>query len=263
MRQIVFKLRDGALRSGAAEVPVDVSPLTPDKLFGEGEDEIKSTKVWWGNRQENVERIFEVSVSGDASGAEEVKVVFEGELRKVKRIGYEMSAGEIVAEGSVGMHCGARMRGGRITVNGSADCWAGCEMHGGTLIIEGDAGDNLCACYRGETTGMTGGTVVVKGNAGECIAQYMAGGEITVRGNADMLAGLDMKGGKIVIEGDAVMPGANMSGGEIIVKGKVIDMMPSFKYEETVTIDGEEYKKYRGDFAIGEKKAKGTLLIRS
>jgi len=263
MQEIRFKLKEEALRSGAAEVPVDVSPLTPDKLFGKSESEVKTTKLWWGNRQEEVQRLFEVSISGEASKAEEVRVVFEGDLRKVKRIGYEMSAGEILAEGSVGMHCGARMSGGSITVRGDADCWAGCEMHGGTLVIEGNAGDNLCACYRGETTGMTAGKVVVNGNAGECVGQYMAGGEIKIGGNADILAGLDMKGGKIVIEGDAVMVGANMTGGEIVVKGKVIDMMPTFKFIEEVTVDGERFKKYMGDFALGEKKAKGTLLVKS
>jgi formylmethanofuran dehydrogenase subunit C len=159
------------------------------------------------------------------------------------------------------MHCGAMMEGGRVTVKGNADCWAGREMHGGELIIGGDAADNLCAMYRGEMTGMTGGKVTVEGNAGECTGQYMAGGEILVKGNADVLAGYAMRGGRIIIEGDAAIPGADMVRGEIIVKGEV-EMLPSFKYVGVEKIEGEEYDEYAGDYAMGEKKAKGTLYVK-
>ncbi len=203
-----------------------------------------------------------MSVEGEAGSAEEVKIVLEGDLSRVKHIGDGMKAGEIEALGDVDMHCGAMMSGGKITVKGDADCWAGREMHGGELVIEGDAGDNLCAMYRGEMTGMTGGKVTVGGNAGECIAQNMAGGEIVIKGNAYILTGLNMKGGKITVEGDAVMPGADMTGGEITVKGNVRDMIPSFRLEGTESIEGEEYKKYVGDLAMTEKKAKGVLYVK-
>ena len=236
--------------------------MTPDKLAGKTEAEIKAVKIWWGNREENTGDLFDVSVEGDAGSAEEVKILLEGDLSRVKHIGEGMKAGEIEAIGDVDMHCGAMMTGGKITVRGNADCWAGREMRGGELIIEGDAGANLCSMYRGETTGMTGGRVTVGGNADECAGQYMAGGEIVIRGNAEMLAGLNMHGGKITIEGDAVMPGADMTSGEITVKGKVLDMMPSFKYDGTESIEGEEYKKYIGDLAMTAKKAKGVLYVK-
>jgi formylmethanofuran dehydrogenase subunit C len=83
-----------------------------------------------------------------------------------------------------------------------------------------------------------------------------------IRGNAEMLAGLNMHGGKITIEGDAVMPGADMTSGVITVKGKVLDMMPSFKYDGTESIEGEEYNKYIGDLAMTAKKAKGVLYVK-
>ena len=261
MQTIRLKLKEEVM-SGNARIPVEVDSLTPDKLVGKNEAEIKAVKVWWGNKEENTGELFDVRVEGEAGSAEEVKIVMEGDLSRVKHIGDGMKAGEIEAIGDVDMHCGAMMAGGRITVKGNADCWAGREMRGGELIIEGDAGDNLCAMYRGEMTGMTGGKVTVGGNAGECVGQCMARGEILIKGNAEMLAGLNMKGGKITIEGDAVMPGADMTGGEITVKGKVQDMMPSFKFAETTTVEGEEYKKYTGDLAMTEKKAKGVLYVR-
>jgi len=261
MQTITLKLKD-AVRSGIATVPVEVDSLTPDQLFGKSEAELKAVKVWWGNREEDTGDLFDVSVEGDAASADEVKIVMEGNLTRVKRIGAGMKAGEIEARGDVDMHCGALMEGGRIVVKGNANCWAGREMRGGELIIEGDAGDNLCAMYRGEMKGMTGGKVTVGGDVGECICQYMADGEILIKGNANRLAGLNMSGGKITIEGDAELFGPDMTGGEIVMKGKVLEMMPSFKFLETTTVDGVEYKKYLGDFAMGEKKARGTLYVK-
>jgi formylmethanofuran dehydrogenase subunit C len=260
MQTITLKLKDEVI-SGSVKVPFEVDALTPDKLFGKNEAEIKAVKVWWGNRQGDTGDLFDVNVAGDAASADEVKVVFDGDLTRVKHIGDGMKAGEIEARGDVDMHCGAMMEGGKLVVKGNANCWAGREMRGGELVIEGDAEDNLCAMYRGEMTGMTGGKVTVYGNAGECVGQYMAGGEILIMGNANRLVGLNLKGGKITIEGDAIWPGSDMTGGEIMVKGKT-EMMPSFKPDGTETVDGVEYKKYLGDFAMGEKKAKGTLYVR-
>jgi len=260
MQTITLKLKN-AVMSEIAAVPVEVDALTPDQLFGKGEAELKAVKVWWGNREENTGDLFDVSVEGDAASADEVKIVFDGNLRRVKRSGEGMKAGEIEARGDVDMHCGAMMEGGRIVVKGNADCWAGREMRGGELIIEGNADDNLCAMYRGEMKGMTGGKVTVGGDVGELVGQYMAGGEILIKGNANRLAGLSMSGGKITIEGDAELFGPDMTGGEIVVKGET-EMTPSFKFLETTTVDGVEYKKYLGDFAMGEKKAKGTLYVR-
>ena len=261
MQTITLRLKD-AVMSGIARVPVAVDALTPDKLFGKSAEQIKAVNVWWGNSQEKAGNLFEVKLEGTAASANEVKLVFEGKLKRVKHIGGGMKAGEIEARGDVDMHCGAEMEGGRVVVKGNADCWAGREMRGGELVIEGNAGDNLCAMYRGEIKGMTGGKVTVYGNTGECVAQYMAGGELLIKGNVDILCGLNMSGGKITIEGNAILPGADMIGGEIIVKGKVLEMMPSFKFIETATIDGAAYKKYLGDFAMGEKKAKGTIYVK-
>ena len=267
MRTIRLKLREEVMK-GDAIPPIEVDSLTPDKIAGKNKEEIEAVKVWWGNRQENTGDLFDVSIVTEeflllreVEKPSEVKIIFEGDLSRVKHIGDGMKGGEIEALGNVDMHCGAMMEGGRVTVKGNADCWAGREMRGGELVIEGDAADNLCAMYRGEMTGMTGGKVTVEGNAGECVGQYMTGGEILIKGNADVLAGYAMRGGRIVIEGDAAIPGADMIKGEIIVKGDV-EMLPSFKYVGVETIEGEEYDKYMGDYAMGEKKAKGTLYVK-
>lgn len=263
MQVIRLKLKEEVVKTSTSEavIPIEVDSLTPDKLFGKNEEAIKGVKIWWGNRQEDTSYLFDVNVEGEAKNADEVKIVFEGDLSVVKRIGEGMKAGEIEIDGDVNMHCGAMMEEGSLKVKGNADCWTGREMKGGEIIIEGDAEDYLCASYRGETVGMTGGKVTVGGNAGDYVGQYMTGGEILIKGNVGMLAGLNMNGGKIIIEGDAVLPGGSMIKGEIIVKGKVTETLPSFKYEGTETVEGMEYKKYVGDLATG-KKAKGVVYVR-
>ena len=260
MEIIRLKLKEEVM-NGVAIPPIEVDSLTPDRLFGKNKEDIKAVKIWWGNREEDAGDLFDVSVEGVAENVEEVKIVMEGDLTRVKKIGEGMKAGEIEANGDVDMLCGAMMEGGRLVVKGNADCWAGREMKGGELVIEGNADANLCAMYRGEMTGMTGGKVIVEGDAGECTGQYMAGGEILIKGNADVLVGYAMSGGRIIIDGDAAIPGADMIKGEIIVKGDV-EMPPSFKYVGTETIEAEEYDKYLGDFAMGEKKENGTLCIK-
>jgi formylmethanofuran dehydrogenase subunit C len=265
MQVVRLKLKPEVM-TGKAKIPVEVDSLTPDKIVGKNEEEIKAVKVWWGNKQEETGSLFDVSVAGEseADKAEEVKIIFEGDLSSVKRVGEGLKAGAIEVESDVGMHCGAMMAGGVIRVKGNADCWAGREMKEGELIIEGNAADYLCASYRGEIVGMTGGNVTVGGDVGKYAGQYMSGGEILIRGNAGLLAGLNMNGGRITIEGDVLMPGGEMTNGEIIVKGKVLEMMPSFKYDATeqIDIDGVKYNKYWGDFAMGEKKAKGVVYAK-
>ncbi|MDF2957931.1 MAG: Formylmethanofuran dehydrogenase subunit C [Candidatus Alkanophagales archaeon MCA70_species_1] len=257
VQTITLEIREKVFE-GVAKVPVELDGVTPDALCGKSADEIKEMRVWWGNRQEKLGDLFEVSVEGNAEKPDDVKIVCKGDFSVVKRVGEGMSAGEMIVEGNVGMHCGAMMSGGRIVVKGNAGCWAGREMRGGELIIEGDADDYLGAAYRGEMTGMTGGRIVVKGNAGDYVGYLCGGGEIIVEGNVGILAGLGMKGGRIVINGDAEAPGGEMTGGTLIVKGSIKDMLPSFRFESEEEIEGVKLKKYAGDLAMG-KKAKGAL----
>ena len=75
MQQISLKLKEEVMK-GVAKIPIVVDSLTPDKLFGKSESEIKAEKVWWGNRQENTGDLFEVEVDGEAGSASEVKIVW-------------------------------------------------------------------------------------------------------------------------------------------------------------------------------------------
>ena len=104
--------------------------MTPDKLFGKTEAEIKAVNVWWGNKEKNTGDLFYVSVDETAGSADEVKIVLDGDLSRVKRIGNGMTAGEIEANSTVDMHCGAMMRGGKIVIEGDA-VMSGADMTSG------------------------------------------------------------------------------------------------------------------------------------
>jgi formylmethanofuran dehydrogenase subunit C len=265
--KVTLKLKE------AISIPVEADSVIPDDL-PKDKKKISSISVWYGNEEVELGSLFDIDVedgskigqflkrkSDPSSVNQHIKIVFEGSVPRVKRIGEGMSTGEIEINGDVDMHCGAMMKDGEITVRGNADAWAGREMIGGKLIIEGNAGDYLGSAYRGEMVGMKGGEIIVNGDAGDYVGEHMKDGEITVKGNAGILAGLGMTGGKITIEGDATLPGGEMMNGTIIVKGKVLEMLPSFRYEGNEKLDGVEFKKYTGDLAM-RGKGKGTLYVR-
>ena len=94
------------------------------------------------------------------------KIVVKGDVKKVKYLGFKISAGEMVIEGSTDLYVGAWMTGGKILAKGNVEAFAATGMKGGELIIEGNAGNYLGAAYRGDWRGMSGGKILVKGNAG-------------------------------------------------------------------------------------------------
>ncbi|MFQ6061781.1 MAG: formylmethanofuran dehydrogenase subunit C [Methanosarcinales archaeon] len=240
------------------KISVEAETITPDNMAGKSEDDIKAIPIWRGNRKVTIGDLFDVSVDGSGS-AEETKIVIDGSVPRVKRIGEGMKSGEIVINGDVDMHVGAKMAGGSITVKGNADSWAGREMKAGSILIEGNALHYVGSGYRGETCGMRGGSITVNGNVGDFLGEHMCGGEITVHGNAGILPGISNNGGKITIFGDTTMPGAEMNKGTIIIKGKVAEMVPAFQPDGTETLDGVEFKKYNGDVVIG---GKGVLYVK-
>ncbi|MDY6965019.1 MAG: formylmethanofuran dehydrogenase subunit C [Halobacteriota archaeon] len=241
------------------KISIDGYLITPDNFAGKTVGEINSMETWYGNKVVELGSLFDIKVDGSA-GPEDTTIILEGDFSRVKRIGSGMTAGKVIVNGDVDMHCGAFMTGGSITVKGNADSWAGREMRGGELIIEGNAGDYVGSSYRGEIVGMTGGKIVVKGKVGDYLGEYMSDGEIVVEGNAGILAGVNMTGGKISIEGNADLPGAEMKKGTVIVKGDV-EMLPSFRYEGTESVDSVELKKYTGDLAV-RGIGKGTLFVK-
>ncbi len=236
---------------------LDADNITPDNFAGKSLEEIKAVEIFEGNRTYALEDYFDVSGDTD-SDPNEIGIVIDGSVPKVKYIGMKMSAGKLLIKGSVGMYVGGWMRGGRLRVNGDADAYAGIGMEGGELVIDGDAGDYLGANYRGDWRGMKGGTIVVGGNAGSDIGEFMIGGEIVVKGDADLQAGIHANGGRIVIEGNAESRvGAQMKKGEIVVLGNIGYWLPGFIYQRDDQIEhnGTQHavKVYQGDRGEGGK----------
>lgn len=239
----------------AFRIPVEAEVIKPDNFAGKGKSEIESITVWHGNKEVTLGSLFDVEVKG-VDDKEETKIIIEGDTSRIKRLGEKMTSGEMTINGNVDMHCGAMMSGGKIIVNGDVDSWAGREMMGGELVVEGNAGNYLGAGYWGAEKGMRGGLIRVKGNAGDYVGKHMVGGEIVVEGSTGLLPGLNMSGGKIIIGVDAVLPCGEMKKGIMVIKGKVLDMLPSFRFDGMEVLDSLELKKFTGDLAIG---GSGTL----
>jgi len=117
--------------------------------------QIGAIGAWEGNEEITLADIFDVAVDGSGDVAE-TKIIIDGDVPRVKRIGEAMTAGEIVVKGDVDMRCGARMSGGSITVEGDADSWVGREMTGGemksgTIFVKGKVLEML-PTYKDEGT---------------------------------------------------------------------------------------------------------------
>ena len=141
--------------------PIEADTITPDNFAGKSTEAIKKITIFCGNEKLTIGDLF--SVSGKGGELADTKIIIDGDVSNVKRIGEKMSGGEIVINGNVGMHVGSQMTGGKILVNGNVDDWAGAMLNGGELEITGDAGNYVGAAYRGYWKGMQNGTIKVKG----------------------------------------------------------------------------------------------------
>ncbi|RMF89441.1 MAG: formylmethanofuran dehydrogenase subunit C, partial [Methanobacteriota archaeon] len=169
-------------------VGLEAESISPDVFAGKTSAEIGQLRVYEGKVERSLGDFFKVSGDAGAS-ADETRIVIEGDVKKTKRIGQGMTAGEILIRGSAGMHLGSKMRGGTITVEGDVDAFACQEMRGGEVHIKGNAGSYLGAAYRGNWRGMRGGTITVDGSVGSEMGTFMRGGKIVVKGDAGMFAG--------------------------------------------------------------------------
>lgn len=246
-------------------LPVDADCITPDEFAGKGLEDIAGLSVYRGSQRSRIDDLFEIE--GDvAESLEDVRIVLEGDLSMVKRIGEKMSGGEIVISGDVGMHAGAFMSGGRIVVNGDAGSWAGQQMSDGEIQIKGNAGDFLGSTLRGDWIGMKGGRITVDGDAGNEVGEWMDDGIIEIGGDAGLHLGAHMKGGAIVVRSDVGdRAGSQMKGGDLVVMGEAGRLLPGFKFEEEVkeieledgTLKGE-FLRFSGDMAEG---GEGNLYV--
>ena len=256
MREVILKLKE------KPDLCLEVEGVIPNLIAEKSIEEIENLPIQNGNRKVKLSEFFDIFVEK----SEVPRIIFEGDMSRVKRIGFGMKEGEIIVKGNAGMYLGAFMSGGRIVVEGDVGHFSALNMNGGVIEIEGNAGDYLCASYRGEWRGMSGGTVIVKGNVGKELGSYMRGGKIVVEGSADEFAGVCMRGGLVIINRAKARLGAGMIGGAIVVN-EVEELLPGFfeeGEEENPEIEGEKFegrfKVFSGDHA--ERKAKGKVYVR-
>lgn len=242
------------------DIMLEAEVITPDAFAGKSAKEIGELLVWQGPKQYLLADFFNINGSSE-SNPEDTSIVIDGNVSRVKNIGSQMSAGNVIINGSAGMHVGACMTGGQITVKGNVDSWAGMDMCGGTLHIEGDAKDHAGGTYRGKWHGMSGGKIIIEGSALSQLGGGMDDGQIIVNGNVENFCGIRQSGGLIVVGGNAISTvGAEMSGGTIVIGGSIRNFLPGFEYEGTesdLVFDDIEckgdFKKFNGDYAISNK----------
>lgn len=243
---------------------LEADTISPDTFAGKSAAQIAALSVHEGNMPSTLGKYFEVSGNAGATAAD-TKIVVKGDVKRVKYIGFKISAGEVVIEGSTDQYVGAWMTGGKILAKGDVTAFAATAMKGGELVIEGNAGNYLGAAYRGDWRGMSGGKILVKGNAGSDIGMYMLGGEIVVNGDVDVHAMTHAEGGKLIVKGNAKSKlGGQMVEGTIIVFGTIEVMMPGYKPngEVALEVDGTRamFAHFIGDMGERHKKKKGAVV---
>lgn len=213
-------------------IPVEVDGVLPERLRGLSTDSIRRLPVTQGNARLELGELFDVSGSSD----DDQTLVWEGDLRAVKRIGDGLSAGRIVVHGPAGMHLGAAMTGGAIEVSGDVTDWTGAEMRGGLIRIHGSAGDCVGGGYRGSIRGMTGGEILIDGDAGDELGRVMRRGLIAVGGSCGQFCGSKMIAGNILVGGQiGPRVGSGMKRGAIGAFGGVkAELLPTFERAGTV-----------------------------
>ncbi|MFW9970740.1 MAG: formylmethanofuran dehydrogenase subunit C [Candidatus Odinarchaeota archaeon] len=263
MSEIKLKLKK------VPDFPLEAETISPDKFAGKTLAEIKKLIVYHGNEEKTIGDFFEVS--GNGGQTNDIKIIVDGDLSNVKRIGERMTGGEIVINGDVGMHVGNNMSGGKILVNGNADDWAGAMLKGGELEITGDAGHYVGAAYRGFWKGMEDGIIKVKGKIGNEALSWVSGSKPSKRfptlicGGAGSFLGVHSHGGTIIVEGDCDRCiGADQVRGIIVVKGKISRILPSYKklgeVKEIELMNGEiikgKFLEYSGDHSVEKNHSK-------
>lgn len=249
------------------QMGMDAECITPDSFSGKSVEEIRALLVYVGNKTHTLSDYFGVSGAGGET-ATDTKIIIAGDVTKTKRIGQEMSAGEIEIKGSAGMYVGIMMKGGKITVDGDVDAFSAQRMLGGELHIKGNAGNRLGCAYRGDWRGMRAGTIIVDGGAGSEVGAFMQGGKIHVKGDIGAFAGVLARKGLIIAEGQcAGRAGGQAIGGNMVLM-KPVEMLVGFTKEEDVEdpeIAGENFKgkftRYSGHHV--DARAKMNVYVKS
>ncbi|MCR9295428.1 MAG: formylmethanofuran dehydrogenase subunit C, partial [bacterium] len=196
--------------------------LSPDIVRHLEHSQIRGLKLRHGRREYRLDDFFEVD--GEKSDC----LRLQGDLSKVRWIGYGMCGGSIYIRGDVGMHLGAHMQGGSIRVDGDVGDWLGAEMKQGSISVSGNAGNRVGGSYRGSLVGMRNGSIFIAGSAGLELGLRMRRGLIVVASRVREFVGLHMKGGTIVLrQGADARAGAWMKRGTILSFAP-LEILPSF-----------------------------------
>lgn len=190
---------------------VDLRGVTPSALASLSLAEVERLRVGYGSATLPLAEFFKIDP--DASDA----IVFDGDLSRFDRVGWQMAGGRIQVDGSVGHYAGGGMSVGELVVKGHAGLLAACEMAGGRLTVEGDVDDFAASTLPGSMDGMRGGSFVVKGNAGARFGDRMRRGTAVVFGDVGDFLASRLVAGTIAIGGCAgAHPGYGMRRGSVV-----------------------------------------------
>jgi formylmethanofuran dehydrogenase subunit C len=208
------------------QVPLEAETISPGLLLGKSASEVAALPVFHGNNEMKLGDFFSVT---SRPGNDTIEV--EGDLSKVKLLGYAMNSGRLVIHGNVGAHLGAAMSGGEIIVEGNTGDWAGREMSGGRIVIKGNTGHMLGSAVRGAAVGMLGGEIFVHGSAGNETGHGMRRGLIAIGRDSGDFTGVNMRAGSIIVLGKlGQRPGAGLKRGTI-VSMEGAELLPTFTYD--------------------------------
>lgn len=212
--------------------PIIAECISPDVFQDKKIEQIEKLKLWEGNKEMKLGELFKVEEAKTSEASENTSITIQGDVSKVRKICANMTNGEIVINGDVGMHLGEEMKSGKITANGNVGGWAGSMMKGGTIEVYGNAGDYLSAPYRGCNEGMHGGKIIVHGNVGSEAGAHMKKGLIKIYGNAGQFVGFRMCNGLIYVQKDCEgRAGACMTQGTVTIGGFMESVLPTFSIE--------------------------------
>ncbi len=207
----------------APALRVDLRGVTPAALATRSNAAVERWPVGLGKALVPLGEFFSVEARSDDA------LVFEADLSRFDRVGWQLDSGRLQVEGDVGDYVGGGMRGGELVVHGNARALAACEMAGGTLIIAGHAGDFAASTLPGSMDGMRGGTLIVRGNAGARFGDRMRRGTALVFGDVGDFLASRMVAGTIAIAGRAgAHVGYGMRRGSVVFAGAAPDFSTTF-----------------------------------
>lgn len=205
-------------------LPLDLSPLSPERVCGACEVEIATIPLRYGNRPVPVGELFTIHPGPGTEGT----LVLEGTNRLCDRIGAGLVHGTIRVAGDTGVEVGLGMRGGRIEVDGAVGALAAAEASGGFLFVRGDAGERLAGALPG-SGGAAGVTVLVEGRAGPMAGEAMRRGLVILLGGCGDRVGFGLRGGTMLVRGPCgARPSAAMRRGSLLLLEGAVEAGPTF-----------------------------------